>query len=64
MIRAHLGDDAAALALIQQTREHEPEATRELWLRRFSRLYINTPLRDEIVALVGDLWTRSEPEAG
>lgn len=63
MIRAHLGEDAAALTLIQQTREHEPEATRELWLRRFSRLYINTPLRDEILALVGDLWTRSEPDA-
>ena len=61
MIRAHLGEDAAALALMVQTRDHEPTATRELWLRRFSRLYLNSPLRPEILDLVDGLWTRSEP---
>ena len=61
MIRAHLGEDAAALALMVQTRDHEPAATRELWLRRFSRLYLNSPLRPEILDLVDGLWTRSEP---
>ena len=64
MIRTHLGEHEAARQLMERTREFEPAATRELWIRRFTRLYINSPLRDEIVGLLDALWTATEPSTG
>ena len=63
VIRAHLGEADEARRQTRLTREFEPAATRELWVRRFGRLYVNSPLRSELVASLDRLWTETEPLA-
>ena len=60
IIYAHLGDQAQAQQMIHLTRDFEPDATRELWIRRFRRLYVNSPLQAEIISLFDALWTETE----
>ena len=61
IVYAHLGDHAQARKMIDLTRDFEPAATRELWIRRFRRLYVNSPLQSEIIGLFDAMWSASEP---